>query len=66
MSAKLETAYGETTTVTRRIVEQIEIAAPPSRVFAALTDPAQLLAWWGNRATFPSTHWELDPRVGGK
>lgn len=52
-------------TLNREIVEQIEIAVPPSRVFAALTEPAQLLAWWGDRATYPSTHWELDPRVGG-
>lgn len=50
----------------REIVEQIDIAAAPSRVFAALTDPQQLLAWWGDRATYPSTHWALDPRVGGK
>jgi uncharacterized protein YndB with AHSA1/START domain len=51
--------------MTRRIVERIAIDAPPSRVFAALTDPTQLLAWWGDRTTYPSTHWELDPRVGG-
>jgi len=51
--------------MSRRIVERIEIAAPPARVFAALTDPVQLLAWWGDRHTFPSTHWELEARVGG-
>lgn len=56
----------DTLTMSREIVEQIEIAAPPSRVFEALTDPAQLLAWWGDRATYPSTHWELDPRAGGR
>ena len=50
----------------RQIIERIHIAAKPERVFAALIDPAQLLAWWGDRSTFPSTHWELDPRVGGK
>ena len=54
-----------TMTTSRRIVEQIEIAAAPSRVFQALTEPAQLLAWWGDRRACPSTHWELDPRVGG-
>ena len=26
----------------------------------------QLLAWWGDRTSYPSSHWELDPRVGGK
>ena len=52
--------------LSRHIVEQIDIAAPAARVFAALTDPTQLLAWWGDRISFPSTHWEIDPRVGGK
>lgn len=52
--------------MTRRIIERIEIAAPPERVFAALTDPTQLLAWWGNRTRFPSTEWQLDARVGGR
>jgi len=28
------------------IVTEIEIAAPPERVFEALTDPAQLMLWW--------------------
>ena len=50
----------------REIVEQIEIAAKPERVFAALTEPAQLLGWWGDRSSFPSTHWEVDAHIGGK
>jgi uncharacterized protein YndB with AHSA1/START domain len=50
---------------TREIVERIEIAATPARVFQALTTPTELLAWWGDRASYPSTHWELDLRVGG-
>jgi uncharacterized protein YndB with AHSA1/START domain len=65
MKAKVAAPCEGTNTMTRRIVERIEIAAPPARVFAALTDPVQLLAWWGDRRTFPSTHWELDARVGG-
>ena len=28
------------------IVTEIEVAAPPERVFAALTDPQQLMRWW--------------------
>ena len=59
-------SYEGSATVTRRIVERIEITASSERVFEALTDPAQLLAWWGDRASFPSTEWQLDPRVGGK
>src|SRR5256885_5230240 len=59
-------SYEGSATMRRRIVERIEITASPERVFEALTDPAQLLAWWGDRASFPSTEWQLDPRVGGK
>src|SRR5262249_61652604 len=29
------------------VVCETDIAAPPERVFAALTDPQQLLLWWG-------------------
>ena len=36
------------------IVVEIEIAAPPERVFRALTDPRQLLLWWTG-----CNHWEL-------
>ena len=50
----------------REIVESVEIAASAERVFAALTTPSELLLWWGDRAVCPSTHWELDLRVGGK
>src|SRR2546430_17263713 len=57
-------SYEGSATMTRRIVERIEITASPERVFEALTDPAQLLAWWGDRASFPSTEWRLDPRRG--
>jgi uncharacterized protein YndB with AHSA1/START domain len=65
-----ELAHGHTGDDTRRaerrIEERIEITATAARVFRALTNPTELLAWWGNRATYPSTHWELDLRVGGK
>jgi uncharacterized protein YndB with AHSA1/START domain len=48
------------------IVMEMDIAAPPERVFRALTDPQQLLAWWSDKDKGGSTHWELDLRVGGK
>ena len=57
---------GDAPRTERRIEERIEIAATAARVFRALTNPTELLAWWGDRATYPSTHWELDLRVGGK
>lgn len=42
----------------------IEIAAPPERVYRALTDPAELARWWGPAAEYASQEWEIDPRVG--
>lgn len=43
----------------------VEIAAPPERVFQALTDPDELVAWWGSPDTYQTTAWEADLRVGG-
>jgi len=50
---------------TDAIVETIEIAAPPERVFRALTTPEELLAWWGSPETYRCESWHLDLRVGG-
>jgi len=46
------------------VVSEIEIAAPPERVFQALITREQALQWGANEA-FPMTRWELEPRVGG-
>ena len=46
------------------IVCEIEIAAPPERVFHALTDPAQLQRWFGDPSC-PLKFWKMDPRRGG-
>ena len=43
----------------------IEIAAPPERVFEALTDPAQLAAWWGSEETHRARDWQADVQPGG-
>jgi uncharacterized protein YndB with AHSA1/START domain/catechol 2,3-dioxygenase-like lactoylglutathione lyase family enzyme len=48
------------------IVNERVIAAPPETVFAAITEPEQLAAWWGDPALCPATHWELDLRPGGR
>jgi uncharacterized protein YndB with AHSA1/START domain len=48
------------------IIEEIFINAPPERVFRALTDPEQLVAWWGDTTQYWCTSWTLDLRVGGK
>jgi len=47
------------------VVSEIEIAAPPDRVFEALVNRDQALQW-GNSDAFQIIHWELDPRPGGK
>jgi uncharacterized protein YndB with AHSA1/START domain len=48
------------------IVEEIEIAAPPERVFAAITDPAQLRHWWGKECFSKMDFWEWKPAKGAK
>jgi uncharacterized protein YndB with AHSA1/START domain len=42
------------------------IAAPPDRVFQAITDPRQLLQWWGQKEMYRTTKFETDVRVKGK
>lgn len=46
------------------IVTQIEIAAPPERVFQALTDAQQLKRWFGGPEC-PAKVWEMDAGPGG-
>jgi uncharacterized protein YndB with AHSA1/START domain len=48
------------------VVSEIEIAAPPERVFQAITDPRQLLQWWGSPGKYRLSRWEADVRPGGK
>jgi uncharacterized protein YndB with AHSA1/START domain len=48
------------------IVEQISVAAPAERVFAALVEPHQRVQWWGEEGAFRTTHVESDLRVGGQ
>jgi uncharacterized protein YndB with AHSA1/START domain len=47
------------------VVTEIEIAAPPARVFQALTDRSQAMQW-GSNENFETTLWEMDARRGGK
>jgi uncharacterized protein YndB with AHSA1/START domain len=48
------------------IVKQVTIQAPASRIFKALTDPAELLKWWGTEGKFQAAEVESDLRPGGK
>jgi len=52
--------------IDENIVGELEVAAPPERVFAALSDPAELAAWWGSKDTYRTFDWESDLRVGGR
>jgi uncharacterized protein YndB with AHSA1/START domain len=47
------------------LVTEMHIAAPPERVFQALTDPRQLRVWWDNEAC-PLEVFEMDARPGGR
>jgi uncharacterized protein YndB with AHSA1/START domain len=47
------------------ILAVVEIDAPPERVFRALTDPKELVQWWGSPDTYQVTEWQADVRVGG-
>jgi uncharacterized protein YndB with AHSA1/START domain len=44
----------------------IDIAASPERVFAALTDPQELAAWWGSDDTYRTHDWHVDARPDGE
>jgi uncharacterized protein YndB with AHSA1/START domain len=45
---------------------EIFIAAPPARVFQAITDPRQMLQWWGDKGMYRTTKCETDVRVNGQ
>lgn len=48
------------------LVSEIHIAAEPERVFQALTDPAQVPQWWGQKGVYRCERFEADLRVGGE
>jgi uncharacterized protein YndB with AHSA1/START domain len=47
------------------VVTEIDIAAPPERVFKALTDAKELLLWFTD-SSCPVKLWEMDARLGGR
>jgi uncharacterized protein YndB with AHSA1/START domain len=46
------------------LVTEIHIAAPPERVFKALTDSQELIRWFTSPEC-PAKLWEMDARPGG-
>jgi uncharacterized protein YndB with AHSA1/START domain len=47
------------------IVASVEIAAPPERVFRAMTT-AEVASWWVRPGVFTTDEWSGDVRVGGR
>jgi len=48
------------------VLAEIFIAAPPERVFQAISDPEQLSRWWGQNGLYRITDRAADLRPGGK
>jgi len=48
------------------IVQEIAIKGSADRIFAALTDPAQRVKWWGAEGRFQAKQMESDLRPGGR
>lgn len=59
-------ATPELTSNADEIVNEIQIAAPPERVFQALVDPSQVPRWWGQTGIYRCTEFQSDLRPGGK
>ena len=47
------------------VLAEVFIAAPPERVFQAITDPQQMPLWWGQQGLYRVTEWKADLRPGG-
>jgi uncharacterized protein YndB with AHSA1/START domain len=48
------------------ILASVEIAAPPERVYRALTDSDEVVRWWGSPDTYRLESFTADLRVGGQ
>lgn len=48
------------------VVCEVQVAAPPERIFQALTSEDQLAQWWnGEGGPCRVKSWSMDPRIGG-
>ena len=48
------------------VIAEVFIAAPPARVFQAISDPQQMPQWWGQSGLYTLTKSTMDVRPGGK
>src|SRR5262249_42176501 len=66
MTAVLNPIARSVADVTAGVIHaSVEIAAPPERVFRALTDGNDVVRWWGSPDTYRLTEFTADVRVGG-
>src|ERR1700730_1881661 len=49
----------------RKMVESGEIEASPEVLFHSISEPSELLSWWGDPDFCQPVDWKLEPRVGG-
>jgi uncharacterized protein YndB with AHSA1/START domain len=71
VSEELEELHGgkamkPATTSEDMIAQEVTIMAPAERIYAALTNPDELLKWWSAKGKFRATHVESDFRLGGR
>ncbi|WP_074119056.1 SRPBCC domain-containing protein [Bradyrhizobium sp. AS23.2] len=48
------------------VLATVEIAARPEHVFRALTEPDQVVRWWGSDEAYRITNWQMEIGVGGR
>jgi len=48
------------------IVAEIQMSAPPERVFHAISDADALQRWFGGGPKCPVKTWKMEPRLGGR
>jgi uncharacterized protein YndB with AHSA1/START domain len=65
MMAKLNTAGAIADLAEGVVMARVEIAAPPDRVFRALTTD-EITKWWGADGMYRTTNFAIDPHPGGK
>lgn len=67
MTAVLNPVARSVADVTEGVIHaSVEIAAPPERVFRALTDGNEVVRWWGSPDTYRLEEFTADLRVGGR
>jgi uncharacterized protein YndB with AHSA1/START domain len=64
--APIAVARGLTELTEGVVLATVDVAASPERVFTALTDPTELVQWWGVPGEYRSAEWTIDLRVGGR